>query len=142
MLEFFIFYLRGIVSMRIVSLPILAWPRRHSHQVHAAMRVGGDGRRYRAPPRQCSVGRCGRAEDDEIDIVAFREVEQRRCGIFGFKNMQRESVRRQSQRLDPVLQADDMHQLLSGDGAFRDVSLGARRRMHGRNTNHAELKIE
>ena len=41
------------------------------------MRIGGDVRGNRTPPRKGALGRSRRAEDDEIDVIGSREIEER-----------------------------------------------------------------
>src|ERR1700676_2556162 len=49
---------------------------RNAHDVDAAVCIGGDVRGNRTPPREAALGRSRRAEDDEIDVIGSREIEE------------------------------------------------------------------
>ena len=103
----------------------------------AAVRVGGDVRGNRTPPRKGALGRSRRAEDDEIDVIGSREIEERAAGIGALDNVQRNPRRWKSERFHPMAQAHFVLEMPSRRGIAIIGTLTQRRSFHDRYAHQA-----
>ena len=93
------------------TLPVRTRARGYAHNVHAAVRIGGHAVCDRTPPRERSLAVRRRAKHDQIDVVVFGEIEQCCSRIARLKNVQRDALCGQMQRLYPVVQTYPVHEL-------------------------------